>query len=311
MIEEMTGLGSENGKGSARENGKESEKRNASQKGSELVREREKKKGSESVKERGKGNESEKNEREKESVKGNESEIANGTMKEKETVNEAGTERENVLEIGKTKIKVEKIAETKGRICGMKEIKKNYMMIENQKFKAILKKQLSQPEKKFANRKYLEARYPFPQDTKEWIDPPEVDPPVSRLAAQTLLSLPDSSTLRDTADRQVERMARSIFEAAGASLAPVFASVWAATAILAWAKNLQAGLQASAPELSDQAVQIAVIADYMLHAALDSARGVAGIASNAITIWRILWLREWKAEPASKKSLIHLPYLSG
>ncbi|CAJ0950634.1 unnamed protein product [Ranitomeya imitator] len=83
--------------------------------------------------------------------------------------------------------------------------------------------------KKFANRKYLEARYPFPQkDTKEWTDPPEVDPPVSRLAAQTLLSLPDSSTLKDVADRQVERMARSIFEAAGASLAPAFASVWAA-----------------------------------------------------------------------------------
>ncbi|CAJ0966743.1 unnamed protein product [Ranitomeya imitator] len=35
-------------------------------------------------------------------------------------------------------------------------------------FKAILKKQLSQPEEKFANRKYLEARFPFPQkDTKE------------------------------------------------------------------------------------------------------------------------------------------------
>ncbi|CAJ0930661.1 unnamed protein product [Ranitomeya imitator] len=53
---------------------------------------------------------------------------------------------------------------------------------------AICKKQLSQPEKKFANRKYLEARYPFPQkDTKEWTDPPKVDLPVSRLAAQTLL----------------------------------------------------------------------------------------------------------------------------
>ncbi|CAJ0968421.1 unnamed protein product [Ranitomeya imitator] len=145
----------------------------------------------------------------------------------------------------------------------------------------------------------------------EWTDPPEVDPPVSRLAAQTLLSLPDSSTLRDTADRQVERMAGSIFEAAGASLAPAFASVWAAKAILAWARNLQAGLQASAPVLSDQVVQIAVVADYMLHAALDSARGVAGIASNAITIQRILCLREWKVDAASKKSLTHLPYLSG
>ncbi|CAJ0928111.1 unnamed protein product [Ranitomeya imitator] len=179
-------------------------------------------------------------------------------------------------------------------------------------FKAILKKQLSQPEKKnfFANRKYLEARYPFPQkDTKEWTDPPEVDPPVSRLAAQSLLSLPDSSTLRDAADRQVERMARSIFEAAGASLAPAFASVWAAKAIVAWAKIFK--LASKHPLLSDQAVQIAVVADYMLHAALDSARDVARIVSNAITIRCILWLREWKADAASKKSLTHLPYLSG
>ncbi|CAJ0966095.1 unnamed protein product [Ranitomeya imitator] len=34
------------------------------------------------------------------------------------------------------------------------------------------------------------------------------------------------------------------------------------------------------------------------------------MASNAITIRRILWLREWKAD-ASSKSLMHLPYLSG
>ncbi|XP_073438491.1 uncharacterized protein [Dendrobates tinctorius] len=179
-------------------------------------------------------------------------------------------------------------------------------------FQKILSKHFSQTEKKFANRKYLEAKYPFPQkDTKDWTDPPEVDPPVSRLAAQTLLSLPDSSTLKDTADRQVERMARSIFEAAGASLAPAFASVWAAKAIMAWADLLQKGLQASNPQLADQAVQIAVVADYMVHAALDSARGVAAIASNAITIRRILWLREWKADAASKKSLTNLLYFSG
>ncbi|KAM4043648.1 tRNA (32-2'-O)-methyltransferase regulator THADA-like [Anomaloglossus baeobatrachus] len=88
-------------------------------------------------------------------------------------------------------------------------------------------------------------------------------------AVNTTLKLqPDSATtqssqgtpLRDATDRNIERFARSAFEAAGAALSPAFVAVWVAKAMVTWADTLRRGLcsQSGDPELVNMAAQIAL-----------------------------------------------------
>ncbi|KAM4038567.1 uncharacterized protein ACNLHF_016924 [Anomaloglossus baeobatrachus] len=68
------------------------------------------------------------------------------------------------------------------------------------------------------------------------------------------------TSLRDSTDRNIERFARSAFEAAGAALSPAFAAVWVAKTMVTWADTLRRGLcsQSGDPELVNMAAQIAL-----------------------------------------------------
>ncbi|CAJ0954699.1 unnamed protein product [Ranitomeya imitator] len=52
----------------------------------------------------------------------------------------------------------------------------------------------------------------------KWSESPKVDPPVSRLSSQTVLSIPDAASLKYATDRQIEALTKSAFEASDASL---------------------------------------------------------------------------------------------
>ncbi|CAJ0961917.1 unnamed protein product [Ranitomeya imitator] len=199
------------------------------------------------------------------------------------------------------------------------------------------------PGKRFLGKKRLDVLYPFPFDlVSKWSESPKVDPPVSRLSSQTVLSIPDAASLKDgnqgkhrvtkrgpvlsypmftlvtsediaesdPTDRQIEALAKSAFEASGASLCPSFASSWVAKAVSAWAKTLRRSILASAPaeELSDFADQISLAGKYLMNASLDAAACSTRANSNIVAIRRILWLKAWNADPASKKSLTGLPF---
>ncbi|CAJ0964457.1 unnamed protein product [Ranitomeya imitator] len=166
------------------------------------------------------------------------------------------------------------------------------------------------PGKHFPSRKRLDVLYPFHSDlVSKWSESPKVDPPVSRLSSQTVLSIPDAASLKYPTDRQIEALAKSAFEASGASFCPSFTSSWVAKAVSAWAKTLRRGILASAPAegLSDLADQISLAGKYRMNASLDAAC-LARANSNIVAIRRVLWLKVWNTDPASKKSLTGLPF---
>ncbi|XP_073419401.1 uncharacterized protein [Dendrobates tinctorius] len=181
----------------------------------------------------------------------------------------------------------------------------------HKEFDTTLAKYWEHPEQRFSGCRYLDVLYPFEADLlSKWTKAPEVDPPVSRIASKTVLSLPDGASLKDPADRQLESLAKSIFEASGASLCPIFASSWVAKVISAWAKILRRGILAAAPqdELAELADQINHAGKYLLAGSLDAAGCVARANSNIVAVRRVLWLKSWNADTTSKKSLTNLPF---
>ncbi|CAJ0946087.1 unnamed protein product [Ranitomeya imitator] len=141
-----------------------------------------------------------------------------------------------------------------------KRVKRPRSFPNHEEFESTLSKHWEHPEKRFPGRKNTRTYYTrlvltfLPNGQKSL----KVDPPVSRFSSKTVLSLPDGASLKDATDRQIETLAKSAFEASGASLCPSFASTWVAKAIFAWAKILRRGILASASpqELADLADQI-------------------------------------------------------
>ncbi|CAJ0951108.1 unnamed protein product [Ranitomeya imitator] len=176
-----------------------------------------------------------------------------------------------------------------------KRVKRSSRVFPNHKeFENTTSRHWEHPGKRFPGRKRLDILYPFDSDlVSKWSESPKVDPPVSRLSLQTVLSILDAASLKDATDRQIEALTKSAFEAAGASLCPNFASSWVAKAVSAWAKILCRGIVASAPseELADLADQIAHAGKYLLNASLDAAACSARANSNIIAIRRVLGCR--------------------
>ncbi|XP_073412851.1 uncharacterized protein [Dendrobates tinctorius] len=103
-------------------------------------------------------------------------------------------------------------------------------------FKDIVQKHRDRPHKQFTGQKSTEAKYPFVLDLmKDWLQSPLVDPPVSRLASKMLLSVSEGSSVRNPSDRQIDYIARSVFEPSGVALCPSFAATWVTKAMAAWA----------------------------------------------------------------------------
>ncbi|CAJ0954016.1 unnamed protein product [Ranitomeya imitator] len=181
-------------------------------------------------------------------------------------------------------------------------------------FEDLIRRNREHPDKRFSGQRALKARYPFASELcSDWAENPSVDPPVSRLASNTLLSLPNGSSIKDPTDRLIESLARSVFEASSSALFPSFAATWVARAMISWSDSLSKALQEGnvSAELAEMSSQVATAGSYLINASLDAADCASSAASNAIAIRRALWLRSWRADSTSKKSLTSLPYQSG
>ncbi|CAJ0964638.1 unnamed protein product [Ranitomeya imitator] len=89
-------------------------------------------------------------------------------------------------------------------------------------FLDIVRRHRERLDKRFTGKKDLVSKYLFSADlVKDWTDPPIVDPPVSRLASKTLLSVPDGASIKSPTERQLDSLARSVYEASGSSLSPL------------------------------------------------------------------------------------------
>ncbi|CAJ0968537.1 unnamed protein product [Ranitomeya imitator] len=134
-------------------------------------------------------------------------------------------------------------------------------------FLDIVRRHRERPDKRFTGKKDLVSKYPFSADlVKDWTDPPIVDPPVSRLASKTLLSVPDGASIKSPTERQLDSLARSVYEASGPSLSPSFAAAWVAKAMVSWADALAKSIheQDLPSEMADLAKQIAMASDYVI-----------------------------------------------
>ncbi|CAJ0968646.1 unnamed protein product [Ranitomeya imitator] len=181
-------------------------------------------------------------------------------------------------------------------------------------FEDLIRRNREHPDKRFSGQRALKARYPFASELcSDWAENPSVDPPVSRLASNTLLSLPNGSSIKDPTDRLIESLARSFFEASSSALFPSFAATWVARAMISWSDSLSKALQEGnvSAELAEMSSQVAMAGSYLINASLDAADCASSAASNAIAIRRALWLRSWRADSTSKKSLTSLPYQGG
>ncbi|KAM4042731.1 uncharacterized protein ACNLHF_013291 [Anomaloglossus baeobatrachus] len=180
--------------------------------------------------------------------------------------------------------------------------------LDHADFRDAIQKHHAYPEKRFSKR-LKDTRYPFPPDVvKGWTQCPKVDPPISRLAARSLVAVEDGAALKDATDRQMELWLKSIYEAIGASLAPAFAAVWALQAISAGLIQVDSVTRTSAPQVAPLTSQMSAFASYAINAVLDSTSRTAVASANSVVLRRALWLREWKADSASKKCLTSLPF---
>ncbi|CAJ0949102.1 unnamed protein product [Ranitomeya imitator] len=171
-------------------------------------------------------------------------------------------------------------------------------------FKDIVQKHRDRPDKRFTGQKPIESKCPFAPDLmKDWLQFPSVDPAVSRLASRTLLSLSAGSSVKNPTNRQIDYLARSVFEASGAALFPSFATTWVPKAMVTWAEALAATFHDSnlPPEVANLASHIAQAGDFVVNTSIDATNCAAHAVANAVSIRRALWLRDWRADSASKK----------
>ncbi|KAM4022072.1 uncharacterized protein ACNLHF_027331 [Anomaloglossus baeobatrachus] len=180
--------------------------------------------------------------------------------------------------------------------------------LDHADFRDAIQKPHSYPERRFPKR-LKDTRYPFPSEVvKGWTQCPKVDPPISRLAARSLVAVEDGAALKDATDRQMELWLKSIYEAIGASLAPSFAAVWALQAITAGLARVDSVTRAFAPQVAPLTSQMAAFASYAINAVLDATSRTAVASANSVVLRRALWLRHWKADSHSKKCLTNLPF---
>ncbi|CAJ0962152.1 unnamed protein product [Ranitomeya imitator] len=178
----------------------------------------------------------------------------------------------------------------------------------------IVQKHRENPDKRFTAQKATEAKYPFSKDLmKELLLTPSVDPAVSRLASKTILSLTVHRSKTLLTVKLTTWLAQSLRPQEQHSCSPSFAATWVAKAMAAWAEVLTSTVHGSnlPPEAARLANQIAQAGDFVVNASIDAANCTVQASANAISIRRALWLRDWRADSASKKSLASLPYHAG
>ncbi|CAJ0961340.1 unnamed protein product [Ranitomeya imitator] len=204
------------------------------------------------------------------------------------------------------KLEEEPLSKTDHAVSFKRTKRAHKVFATHPEFKEIVESHRIRPYKRFTGQKSMELKYPFVQDLrKDWSQSPPVDPPVSRMATKFILSSPEGTSIKNPIDRQIDNMARSAFEASAAALFPSFAATWVDKAMTHWAEVLSALVLDTGhpPEIADLATQIARAGDFVVIASLDTANCASQAAANAITIRRSLWLRDWRADSTSKKSL--------
>lgn len=192
-----------------------------------------------------------------------------------------------------------------------KPSKEHGSFINHSRFESLIQMAWDKPSKTPVMPKLVEVRYPFPKEMLEkFFSLPAVDSPFTCLSKDRLLPALDGSSISDLVDKRIEQVLRNNFLFSATAMRPCMASAWASRASLTLLEKIKRGVQQghSQKDLMESIESLCLLADFSRQAALDSIRlsGVASATSN--TARRLIWLKQWSGDTASKKLLTDFPF---
>ncbi|XP_029469111.1 uncharacterized protein LOC115097441 [Rhinatrema bivittatum] len=171
----------------------------------------------------------------------------------------------------------------------------------------ILFREWDTPELGLKVSKAMDKLYPLPEDALELLRLPRVDAAVSAVTKRSTIPVTGATALRDIQDRKLEVQLKKIFEVSALGVRAAMCSTFALRAGLRWAQVLQANADLSSGEAT-QADNLEAVIAYSADAMHDVLRTSARAMVAAVSARRLLWLRNWAADGASKAHLGSLPF---
>lgn len=196
------------------------------------------------------------------------------------------------------------------RVSLEKQKKSRRFFPTHSNFEDLISRAWDHPSKVPKIPKWVEARYPFPEDwVNRWASPPAVDGPISCLSKSRIIPSADSASLADPVDRRLEALAKHVFAFTAAIFRPLLAESWATRAIISNEAEARRALLNGRPreEVALMLEKTSKLADFARGASLDAGRLAAVASASANTTRRIIWLKQWSGDAGSKRTLTELP----
>lgn len=175
----------------------------------------------------------------------------------------------------------------------------------------IIKDEWKKPDKKFFIPKAIKRRYPFEEgDCTDWDSVPKVDVPLAKVAKHTSLPFEDASQLKDPLDRKAESLLKRTWEAASDLLRPGVAATCVARTLSVWLEQLEFHLQSKTPrdQILESLPLLKMATSFLADASAETVKLSARTSVLSNSVRRVLWLKSWSGDLASKNKLCSLPF---
>lgn len=158
--------------------------------------------------------------------------------------------------------------------------------------------------------KAIKRRYPFEEDSANWDSILKVDVPIAKVTKHTSLPFEDASQLKDPMDSKAENLIKKIWEAASALLRPGVAATCVARTLNVWLDQLEYHLQNKTPrdQILESLPLLKMATCVLADASAESIKLSACEAALSNSSRRVLWLKSWSGDMASKNKLCALPF---
>ena len=172
----------------------------------------------------------------------------------------------------------------------------------------VLFQEWNKPDKVFFPPKKFSVLYPMEEKfSKRWASP-AVDAAISCVNKSLTCPVENVQVFKDPVDRRLEALLKNSFTSAGAVVQPAVAAIGVAQALSDQFKQMLELIPAEqAEEFSDVPKAICFTVD----AIKDSIQQASRLSLSLIHMRRLLWLKNWEAEPPCKKLLAGFPFHGG
>ena len=164
------------------------------------------------------------------------------------------------------------------------------------------------PDRIFLPPKRFSVIYPMEEKfSKKWA-PPAVDAAISCVNKTLTCPVENIQMFKDPVDKRLETLLKASFATAGAVVQPAVAAIGVCQALKVQTKQMLKDIPAQqAEELSDIPRALCFAVD----AIKDSIQQASRLSLLVVHMRRLLWLKNWAAEPPCKKLLAGFPFHGG